>query len=173
MVDRYREEVAIEICRTEDVDVQADPVVHRRVLKRVMHSLGLGLRHLRLFAGQLGCSENILHALNVKFHTMVIDWQVDDGPQMNHRRDRLQLQISTAAQGFARHGLAYTSCQLVTTGPSRALSRQQSTLEMASASCVGTDSAASGGLHTRSAVDAAIAVVHELGHVQRVHGAGH
>ena len=53
VVNRYRDELAVEVCLTEDVDVQANPVVHRRVLKRLMHSLGLGLRHARLLVEQL------------------------------------------------------------------------------------------------------------------------
>ena len=66
VVDRYRDELALEVCRTVDVDVQADPVVHRGVLKRVMHSFGLGLRHVRLLLDQLDVglgSSQILRAL--------------------------------------------------------------------------------------------------------------
>ena len=50
---RYHDEVALEFCTTEQVDVQADLVVHRGVLKRLMHSFGLGLRHVRLLVDQL------------------------------------------------------------------------------------------------------------------------
>lgn len=53
VLDRYRDELAIEMCSTEDVDVQADPVVHRRVLKRLMHSFGLGLRHVVILFNEL------------------------------------------------------------------------------------------------------------------------
>lgn len=53
VLDRYRDEVAIELCRTADADVLADPAMHRCLLKRLMHSLGLGLRHAYLLLERL------------------------------------------------------------------------------------------------------------------------
>lgn len=68
VVDRYWDEVAIEICRTKNVDVQAEPVLHRRVLKRAMHSLGLGLRHVHLLVKQLELETDRWHVLDAVHH---------------------------------------------------------------------------------------------------------
>lgn len=146
ILDRYRDEVAIEICLT-DVDVYADPVAHRRVLKRLMHSLGLGLRHARLLVDQLEDDSEIRRVLiAIAFGKRSASQDCELGLELDSSAG-VKAWATSVARLFASIGVN------VSTGLSpSATSPYLACDTAASRSCVGTELAAAGGLHMRKPI---------------------
>lgn len=148
-----------------DFNPSTSYAAHRALLKRVMHSFGLGLRHVRLLVEScedLEVRDSIMRSTAVSRRLWIC----------TRTQPRLYGPMVGCVQALARLYAAKGIRTSDLLGSWTRYCQAASTVQSSTTACIGTGLAAAGGIHQRSPVDASRSLILELAHIQKVAGTG-